>query len=83
MIESVEKVEDSGDALEALEGEIRRAGRELTPFHPKRGAAVIFSSGCFNKCKASRCAVLGPIPGNCSNWSINLASGLVKPFSVR
>lgn len=48
LIESVEKVEDSGDALEALEGEIRRAGRELTPFHPKRGAAVIFSSGWEN-----------------------------------
>eukprot|EP00529_Nitzschia_sp_RCC80_P012882 CAMPEP_0113499288 /NCGR_PEP_ID=MMETSP0014_2-20120614/31664_1 /TAXON_ID=2857 /ORGANISM="Nitzschia sp." /LENGTH=586 /DNA_ID=CAMNT_0000393445 /DNA_START=51 /DNA_END=1808 /DNA_ORIENTATION=- /assembly_acc=CAM_ASM_000159 len=28
--------------------EIRRAGRELTPFHPTRGAAVIFSSGWEN-----------------------------------
>jgi hypothetical protein len=31
-----------------LEEEIRRAGRKLTPFSPKRGAAVIFSSGWEN-----------------------------------
>ena len=28
--------------------EMRRAGREFTPFHPVRGAAVIFSSGWEN-----------------------------------
>jgi len=28
--------------------EMRRAGRKLTPFHPSRGAAVIFSSGWEN-----------------------------------
>ena len=32
----------------SLEEEIRRAGREMTPFHPTRGAAVIFSSGWEN-----------------------------------
>lgn len=32
----------------SIEEEIRRAGRELTPFHPSRGAAVIFSSGWEN-----------------------------------
>lgn len=32
----------------SLEEEIRRAGRELTPFHPTRGSAVIFSSGWEN-----------------------------------
>lgn len=34
-------------AMSLLE-EIRRAGRELTPFHPTKGAAVIFSSGWEN-----------------------------------
>ena len=32
----------------SVEEEFRRAGRELTPFHPSRGAAVIFSSGWEN-----------------------------------
>ena len=32
----------------SLAEEIRRAGRKLTPFHPTRGAAVIFSSGWEN-----------------------------------
>jgi len=32
----------------SLEDEIRRTGRKLTPFHPTRGAAVIFSSGWEN-----------------------------------
>lgn len=31
-----------------FEEEVRRAGRSLTPFHPSRGAAVIFSSGWEN-----------------------------------
>lgn len=31
-----------------FEEEVRRAGRTLTPFHPSRGAAVIFSSGWEN-----------------------------------
>ena len=31
-----------------LRDKIRRAGRKLTPFHPTRGAAVIFSSGWEN-----------------------------------
>ena len=32
----------------SLEEEIRRTGRKLTPFHPTKGAAVIFSSGWEN-----------------------------------
>jgi hypothetical protein len=32
----------------SLEDDIRKAGRKLTPFHPTRGAAVIFSSGWEN-----------------------------------
>ena len=32
----------------SLEEQIRRHGRKFTPFHPKRGAAVIFSSGWEN-----------------------------------
>ena len=32
----------------SLEEAIRRTGRKLTPFHPTRGAAVIFSSGWEN-----------------------------------
>ena len=32
----------------SLEEQIRRTGRTLTPFHPTRGAAVIFSSGWEN-----------------------------------
>ena len=31
-----------------LKDKIRRAGRRLTPFHPTRGAAVVFSSGWEN-----------------------------------
>eukprot|EP00985_Skeletonema_marinoi_P023222 scaffold15295_cov110-Skeletonema_marinoi.AAC.1 len=31
-----------------LEEQLRRTGRKLTPFHPTRGAAVIFSSGWEN-----------------------------------
>lgn len=41
-------VETEDDSYMSLEEEIRRAGRVLTPFHPKRGAAVIFSSGWEN-----------------------------------
>jgi hypothetical protein len=33
---------------QSLVEEIRRAGRELTPFHPTKGSAVIFSSGWEN-----------------------------------
>uniref|UniRef100_A0A7S2EIC4 Fe2OG dioxygenase domain-containing protein n=1 Tax=Trieres chinensis TaxID=1514140 RepID=A0A7S2EIC4_TRICV len=33
---------------QSLAEQIRRAGRKLTPFHPTRGAAVIFSSGWEN-----------------------------------
>jgi hypothetical protein len=32
----------------SIEEQIRRTGRKLTPFHPTRGAAVIFSSGWEN-----------------------------------
>eukprot|EP00577_Skeletonema_sp_RCC1716_P006723 CAMPEP_0113408576 /NCGR_PEP_ID=MMETSP0013_2-20120614/20684_1 /TAXON_ID=2843 ORGANISM="Skeletonema costatum, Strain 1716" /NCGR_SAMPLE_ID=MMETSP0013_2 /ASSEMBLY_ACC=CAM_ASM_000158 /LENGTH=575 /DNA_ID=CAMNT_0000294629 /DNA_START=9 /DNA_END=1736 /DNA_ORIENTATION=- /assembly_acc=CAM_ASM_000158 len=32
----------------SLEEQLRRTGRKLTPFHPTRGAAVIFSSGWEN-----------------------------------
>lgn len=39
---------DSEASDVSLEEEIRRAGRKLTPFHPTRGAAVIFSSGWEN-----------------------------------
>mmetsp|Transcript_4531 Transcript_4531/g.9647 ORF Transcript_4531/g.9647 Transcript_4531/m.9647 type:complete len:1029 (-) Transcript_4531:237-3323(-) len=38
----------------SIEDEIRRAGRELTPFHPSRGAAVIFSSGWENMHEVER-----------------------------
>lgn len=31
-----------------IEEQMRRSGRKLTPFHPSRGAAVIFSSGWEN-----------------------------------
>jgi len=40
--------DDKYESYETLAEEIRRAGRELTPFHPMRGAAVIFSSGWEN-----------------------------------
>ena len=40
--------EEEEEDLSSLEEEIRRAGRELTPFHPTQGAAVIFSSGWEN-----------------------------------
>ena len=43
-----EEDEDDDGPIMSLEEEIRRAGRELTPFHPTRGAAVIFSSGWEN-----------------------------------
>lgn len=39
---------DEETALASLEDKIRAAGRVLTPFHPSRGAAVIFSSGWEN-----------------------------------
>lgn len=38
----------------SLEDEIRRSGRELTPFSPTRGAAVIFSSGWENMHEVDR-----------------------------
>lgn len=40
--------EAAATSLDSLEDEIRRAGRVLTPFHPTRGSAVIFSSGWEN-----------------------------------
>ncbi|VEU37584.1 unnamed protein product [Pseudo-nitzschia multistriata] len=40
--------EGEGEDLGDLEQQIRNDGRKLTPFHPKRGAAVIFSSGWEN-----------------------------------
>jgi len=43
----------------------------------------ILSSGWRNRCRANLWAVLGPIPGNCSNWSINFDNGLVKPLRVQ
>mmetsp|Transcript_13598 Transcript_13598/g.25545 ORF Transcript_13598/g.25545 Transcript_13598/m.25545 type:complete len:558 (-) Transcript_13598:107-1780(-) len=39
---------DDEESYDSLEDEIRRAGRVLTPFHPSRGSAVIFSSGWEN-----------------------------------
>lgn len=39
---------DENTPVLSLQEEIRRAGRQLTPFHPTRGAAVIFSSGWEN-----------------------------------
>jgi len=50
--EDAQKRDEEDDEYEmdmmTLVEEIRRAGRELTPFHPTRGAAVIFSSGWEN-----------------------------------
>ena len=43
-----EEDDDEEHSAIALEEEIRRAGRVLTPYHPTRGAAVIFSSGWEN-----------------------------------
>lgn len=43
-----EEDEDEEQAGMSLAEEIRRAGRKLTPFHPSRGSAVIFSSGWEN-----------------------------------
>jgi len=40
--------DEDGASAASLEEEIRRAGRDLTPFHPTRGSAVIFSSGWEN-----------------------------------
>lgn len=40
--------DEDNESSMSLEEEIRRAGRELTPFHPTRGAAAIFSSGWEN-----------------------------------
>lgn len=39
---------DDEEESMSLEEGIRRAGRKLTPFHPTRGSAVIFSSGWEN-----------------------------------
>jgi hypothetical protein len=44
---SVEE-EKTAEYYASLEDEIRKAGRKLTPFHPTRGSAVIFSSGWEN-----------------------------------
>lgn len=41
-------LEEEGGDFVPIEEEIRRAGRELTPFHPTRGSAAIFSSGWEN-----------------------------------
>ena len=46
--ERAEEEDYEPESYENLYEEIRRAGRELTPFHPTRGAAVIFSSGWEN-----------------------------------
>ena len=45
--EDVEEYEDL-EYFTDLKDKIRRAGRRLTPFHPTRGAAVVFSSGWEN-----------------------------------
>ncbi|KAL7468777.1 hypothetical protein ACHAXS_009009 [Conticribra weissflogii] len=59
--EASKKVEEEDDEeyyepyrYESIEDEIRRAGRELTPFQPSRGAAVIFSSGWENMHEVER-----------------------------
>lgn len=39
---------EEGESQVSLEEQIRRAGRKLTPYHPVRGSAVIFSSGWEN-----------------------------------
>ncbi len=44
---------DEDNSLSLEEG-IRRAGRKLTPFHPTRGSAVIFSSGWENMHEVER-----------------------------
>eukprot|EP00640_Fibrocapsa_japonica_P002035 CAMPEP_0113952786 /NCGR_PEP_ID=MMETSP1339-20121228/90602_1 /TAXON_ID=94617 /ORGANISM="Fibrocapsa japonica" /LENGTH=539 /DNA_ID=CAMNT_0000961451 /DNA_START=238 /DNA_END=1857 /DNA_ORIENTATION=+ /assembly_acc=CAM_ASM_000762 len=41
-------IDTEDENSESLEEQVRRAGRKLTPFHPTRGAAVIFSSGWEN-----------------------------------
>ena len=46
--------DDEDENTMSLEEEIRRAGRKLTPFHPTRGAAVIFSSGWENMHEVER-----------------------------
>ncbi|CAJ1940587.1 unnamed protein product [Cylindrotheca closterium] len=48
--EGDEPTEDEIVALQSMpiEEQMRRSGRKLTPFHPSRGAAVIFSSGWEN-----------------------------------
>lgn len=48
--EGDEPTEEEKAALQTMpiEEQIRRSGRKLTPFHPSRGAAVIFSSGWEN-----------------------------------
>ena len=47
--------EDEEELLgESLYEEIRRTGRVFTPFHPSRGAAVIFSSGWENMHEVER-----------------------------
>lgn len=45
---------DEPETYLSLEDEIRRAGRKFTPFHPTRGAAVIFSSGWENMHEVER-----------------------------
>jgi len=40
--------EPTEEAAAAIEAEMRKSGRVMTPFHPTRGAAVIFSSGWEN-----------------------------------
>lgn len=46
--EGDEEDEEDEEYYENLAEEIRRAGRELTPYYPTRGSAVIFSSGWEN-----------------------------------
>jgi hypothetical protein len=47
LYEQVDDYDDnlSDEQLAELTDEIRKTGRKLTPYHPTRGAAVIFSSG--------------------------------------
>lgn len=48
--EGDEPTKEEIEALQRMpiEEQMRRSGRKLTPFHPSRGSAVIFSSGWEN-----------------------------------
>lgn len=47
-VEDEEDLAKGDDYYESLNDEIRSAGRILNPYHPKKGAAVIFTSGWEN-----------------------------------